>query len=196
VQPLVGGLSVTVKTAVAVEPLPVHPSMATVRLWIFGHGTGGWQRSGTEVVASHCPSEQAAVTLMGLSQAHLTFEPNVACQFPAASIGADTDVGPLPQSTVTLTSPVSHPVAVPDTIIDVGTVDPGGRIPTTLPIVMVQAMSATIYGVDRTKRRSPTNMRFTGRPGKSVPKITRRTSSLGRLTPLVLTFYTSNRTIV
>jgi hypothetical protein len=141
VQPVVGGLSVTVKTAVAVEPLPAHPSMATVRLWIFGHGAGGWQRSGTEVVASHCPSEQLAVTLIGFSQAHVTFEPNVACQFPAESTGAETEVGPLPQSMVTLTSPVSHPVAVPETMIDVGRVDPGGRMPTTLPIVMVQAMS-------------------------------------------------------
>jgi len=95
----------------------------------------------------------------------------VACQFPAESIGADTDVGPLPQSTVTLTSPVSHPVAVPDTIIDVGTVDPGGKMPTTLPIVMVQAMSARTYDVDPRKRRAPTNMRFTGRPGKSALKI-------------------------
>jgi hypothetical protein len=102
------------------------------------------------------------VTLIGFSQAHLTLEPNVACQFPAESTGAEIDVGPLPQSTVTFTSPVSHPVAVPDTMIDVGKVDPGGRIPTTLPMVIVQAMSARTYGVELTKRHSAVNMQFAG----------------------------------
>src|SRR5262245_26877096 len=171
VHPLVGGTRVTVKTAVAAEPLPAHPSIATVKVPIFGHGAGGWQRNGTDVVASHCPSEHVAVTLIGLSQAHLTLEPNVACQFPAESTGTDTDVGPVPQSMVTLTSPVSQPVAVPETMIDVGNVDPGGRMPTMLPIVMVQAMSARNYGVDLTNRRSPTNMQFTPATGQVRPAI-------------------------
>lgn len=105
--------------------------------------------------------------MIGFSHEHFTFEPKVACQFPAESTGADTDVGPLPQSMVTLTSPVVQPVAVPETMIDVGRVDPDGRIPTTVPIVMVQAMSARCYVVGLVERRTASNMHRIGRRSKS-----------------------------
>jgi hypothetical protein len=147
VQPLVAGTSVTVKTAVAVAgtvPDPAQPSTTTVTSPIVGHGAGGLQRSGTLVFASHSPSVQVAVTAIGLSHAQSTFELNVANQFPALSIGTRILVGVPPQSIVTFSSPVVHPVAVPDTSIDVGAVALEGRIPTTLPIVIVQAMALEI----------------------------------------------------
>jgi hypothetical protein len=87
---------------------------------------------------------QVAVTAIGLSHAQSTFELNVANQFPALSIGTRILVGVPPQSIVTFSSPVVHPVAVPDTSIDVGAVALEGRIPTTLPIVIVQAMALEI----------------------------------------------------
>lgn len=93
------------------------------------------------VFASHEPSEQVATTEMFLSQGQrMTFELNVALQLPLASIGTDSDAGAPPHEIVTLTSPVTQPLAVPETVIEVGSVAPGGRIPTTEPIVMVQAM--------------------------------------------------------
>ena len=95
------------------------------------------------MVASHAPSVHVAVTVIGLSHAQVTFPLNVTVQLPELSMDASTEVAPFPQSTVTFSSPVAQPVAVPATTIDVGSVAFAGRIPTTDVIVIVQAMIAS-----------------------------------------------------
>jgi hypothetical protein len=115
VHPLVGGARVSVKTAVAVDPAATHPSTDTVRLSTVGHGAGCTctQRSVVSSVDSQRPSLHVAVTLTGFPHWQTLAVPKVAVQLPAASIEARTLTGPSPQSTLTFTDPVAHPVAVP-----------------------------------------------------------------------------------
>jgi hypothetical protein len=115
VHPLVGGTSVSVRTAVAVDPAPTHPSTDAVRLPTEGHGSG-WtctHRSVVSSVFSQSPSVQVAVTFTGFPHWQTLAVPKVAVQFPAESIDASTLTSPSPQSTLTFTDPVAHPVAVP-----------------------------------------------------------------------------------
>jgi len=141
VHPLVVGESVTVSSTVALEPPPAQPSTATVKLEIFGHVPVDWQTRTTVSVAEQAPSEQVARTLICFPHGQRGLE-KVAVQFPVASTGTSCDVGELPQSIVTLISPVAQPLAVPLTTIDDGSVAPGGRNPTTEVIVTVHAIGA------------------------------------------------------
>jgi hypothetical protein len=80
------------------------------------------------------------VTFTGFPHWQTLAVPNVAVQLPAESTVARTLTGPLPQSTLTFTDPVAHPVAVPRTRRPVGTVAFGGSVPTAELMVMVQGI--------------------------------------------------------